>query len=275
MKYYDSHNNRLVFVQHASDSNYWDTLWLKHEIQKTIYYVNRLVTGATQKHLQKGAYILEGGCGLGNNVMALTKNGYRCTGVDYAQKSVKLLNEFFPHLEIEYGDLRDLKYDSECFDGYWSVGVIEHYFNGYEDIADEMYRVLKPNGILFLTFPYMSPLRKWKSRLKLYPPVDNNTQSQPADFYQFALDHHRVVEFFSNRGFQLMETRPFSSYKGILEEIRIADRLLKPLTDHKGKNPVIRLTRAVIDRLFVPVAAHCVLLVMKKETIRSISSGHR
>ena len=34
--------------------------------------------------------------------------------------------------------------------GYWSLGVIEHFWTGYDDILSEMYRVLTPGGLLVL-----------------------------------------------------------------------------------------------------------------------------
>ena len=53
----------------------------------------------------------------------------------------------------------------ESVDAYWSLGVIEHFFNGYKEIAEEANRILKNKGFIFLTFPSMNILRKQKQNL--------------------------------------------------------------------------------------------------------------
>jgi len=63
--------------------------------------------------------------------------------------------------------------------------VIEHFWEGYNEILKEAKRVLKPKGYLFLTFPYMSPLRKFRANLGLYRILDFNNKSKNDDFYQF------------------------------------------------------------------------------------------
>lgn len=54
----------------------------------------------TSKYLQprKDVRILEGGCGNGGVVLALQRIGYTVTGVDYAYKTVTILNKHFPEL---------------------------------------------------------------------------------------------------------------------------------------------------------------------------------
>ena len=65
-------------------------------------------------------------------------------------------------------DVRNLNFDDGFFDGYWSLGVIEHFYEGYERIIKEVNRVIKRNGFVFLTFPSLSFLRKFKSKWGLY-----------------------------------------------------------------------------------------------------------
>ena len=43
-------------------------------------------------------------------------------------------------------DLDDLPVEDESVDGYWSLGVIEHFYDGYGEILSEMHRVIKRDG---------------------------------------------------------------------------------------------------------------------------------
>jgi len=55
-----------------------------------------------------------------------------------------------------FSDVRKLNFPDHYFDGYWSLGVIEHFYKGYDEIIHKIYRVLHPGGFLFLTVPEMS-----------------------------------------------------------------------------------------------------------------------
>ena len=60
----------------------------------------------------------------------LEKSGFSTTGVDFAEKTVKI-NALYPSLDIRLVDIRNMDFDDGFFDGYWSFGVIEHFYDGY------------------------------------------------------------------------------------------------------------------------------------------------
>ena len=67
-----------------------------------------------------------------------------------------------PELHPVLGDVRNLPLEDDSVDGYWSLGVIEHLYDGYGDIFREMYRVIRRDGYLFLTFSHMERLELGK-----------------------------------------------------------------------------------------------------------------
>ena len=73
-----------------------------------------------------------------------------------------------PALDIRLGDLRALPFENQSFDGYWSLGVIEHFWGGYQQIAEEMHRVLRKEWFLLLTFLAMTDIRVWKAKRGTY-----------------------------------------------------------------------------------------------------------
>ena len=171
MRYYDKHHKRLIYIAETASPEYWDHHWesknLRAEITKK--HFDQLVIPTTKKYLAPGSRVLEGGCGTGVHVFGLRQNGFESIGVDNAPETVRLAKEAVPEMDIRLGDVLTLDFEDNYFDGYWSIGVIEHFWDGYEPVLSEMKRLLKPGGYLFLTFPYMSPLRKWKARRGQYP----------------------------------------------------------------------------------------------------------
>lgn len=165
-RYFDHQNHRLVYINSLATSQFWDDHWQTNNFEKAVKNNhNPFIIKNTQRYLSTGSRILEGGCGRGDKVYSLQNHGFDAYGVDFAPEVIEKINNVVPELQVTLGDVRKLEFSSNFFDGYWSLGVIEHFFNGYEDIASEMNRVLRPGGILFLTAPGLSPIRKLRHAL--------------------------------------------------------------------------------------------------------------
>lgn len=263
MKYYDHENGRLIFLGQKPSKTYWDRVWKKFN-HTSFANVDLLVTPTTKKYLPIGAKILEGGCGDGKYVRLLSSAGYICFGLDFSATTIARLKKLFPHLGFTVSDVRNLKFPKNSFDGYWSLGVIEHFYKGYTSVLLEMKRVLKDGGILFLTFPYMSPLRKLKARLGLYS-LFVHPQAEPRNFYQFALNPDRVITDFERQGFQLIKHQPFDGFHGLREEVRAMEFLLGPLSKLSKSRLPFAIIRFVISLFVQNFTSHSVLLIFRKK----------
>ena len=165
-------------------------------------------------------------------------------------------------IDIRLGDVRRLPFYDNYFAGYWSLGVIEHFWEGYKVIALEMVRVIKNNGYLFLAFPCMNPLRRVKAWLGLYPAWED---TNPLDnFYQFALNSKTVIRDFEGIGFTLVTSLPLGEIDGAKNELSWIRFLLQKLYDYKGNNIAINLIQKVTSKLLTPIASHSVILILKK-----------
>lgn len=222
-RYYDAWRKRLVYIGEYADPEMWNRRW-KNEIIEKLFFPPRLtrthktIVNTTKTYLSRGARILEGGCGLGDKVFLLKQSGYDVVGVDYAVEAIEISHKFMPDLKVQWANLQNLPFANGFFDGYWSFGVIEHFYEGYEKIACEMYRVLKHEGFLFMTVPAMSAFRKLKAGLGLYPrfsEVNVNT----LNFYQFAFAAEEIKESFDGFGFEFIERKSWNVYKGLSDEI--------------------------------------------------------
>ncbi len=179
-----------------------------------------------------------------------------------------MLNSVAPHLDIRLGDIRSLPLEDESIVGYWSLGVIEHFYSGYDEIIQEMARVITPGGYLFITHPYMSLLRNMKVILKLYEYESNI--NEPENFYQFALNHHDTVKSLAGLNFRLYKFSHLAGLKGFKDECpNWIKSPLQNLYNYSGKSRDIRALKYLLDRAFNSVSfvcGHSCLLIFRKES---------
>lgn len=160
--------DRLVYLDEKATPEFWDHRWQVEGAPPEVSPRDDVLR-VTGKVLQPGSRILEGGCGRANKVKAMADSGFNAIGIDFAERSVKQARLDYPGLDIRQGDVRALDFPDRFFDGYWSIGVIEHFWAGYESILAEAARVLRPEGFLFLSAPWLSPYRQRKARAGGYP----------------------------------------------------------------------------------------------------------
>ena len=256
-RYFDPAHRRVVYIGARSDRAYWDRHWQGQEARgrqpSRLSLGDRLVLDTTRRHLPPRSRILEGGCGPGGKLLLLDRD-YRTCGVDYATRTVRRVRLRAPGLELAVADVRRLPFCGDSFDGYWSLGVIEHFYAGYDAILEEMWRVLRPGGVLFVTFPSLSRARRVKARLGLFARYHARSDLV-AGFYQFALDPRGVRDTFVRRGFRLRERRDFNGVAGLAEEARFLSLPLKVLS---------RLAQRPTDWVLSPWFNHMTLLVFEK-----------
>ena len=266
MKTYSKDLKALVFFKEQATPGFWDKHWGGDDYyQHLIRYKNlRFIRHYTQKYLPKGARVLEGGCGQCEKVYTLCNNSYQAYGVDFAQETLRSVKNAMPELKLIIGNVESLMFKDMTFDGYWSLGVIEHFYDGYDKIALEMGRILKPGGYLFLTFPQMSCLRKIKAHLNLYLQF-NRDKVDKERFYQFALDRKLVIEKFRRLGFKEVRISATDGLKGLKDEVSLLKPPLQKLYDYKGKSIIIRGTRYLLDKILAPLTGHSAFVIFKKD----------
>jgi len=265
MKFYDPENKRLIIFKQKVSSEYWDQHWQGQRADFTKIVKsgknNLFLKKFTRKFLAPHSKVLEGGCGTGRNVYGLKNWGYDVYGVDFAFQTVKKIKGHFPELKIFVQDVRKLDFPDNFFDGYWSLGVIEHFWKGYGEILEEAKRVIKPKGYLFLTFPYISPLRKLKARLGFYKTWKPDSVKKD-DFYQFILDKEKVKANIEKYGFELVLKCPFDATKGLKDEVFWLRPIFQKIYD--SQMIIAKRIRYINSILFSKAVGHIILLVFRK-----------
>jgi SAM-dependent methyltransferase len=259
---YDSENRRLVYFGNDADETYWDDHWAERLVEKDVKRADPFVVAWTRRYLPPGARVLDGGCGLGNTVWGLQQAGYDAVGVDYASETVAAVNRIAPELTVLQADVHDLPFPTESLDGVWSLGVIEHFPQGYGGITQEMWRILKPGGYAFVTVPAMSPVRRWKAARGAYPSFSGQFER----FYQFVLASEAVVQSFEAQGWQHVRSVPRGGFKGLKDEWDALRPALQRVYDSKFK--LARYARAGLNRALAPMSYHTKLFVFRKPVDR-------
>jgi len=263
IKYWDKENKRLTAIGEAATAEFWKKHWLSPD-----NFDKRVRAGAgrglikkyTSKFLNSPAKIIDAGCGIGQNVYGLSQWGYDAYGVDFAEDVVKNTKKNFSDLKIFTQDVRKLDFPDGFFDGYWSLGVIEHFKEGYGDILKEAKRTIKKNGYLFLTVPWFSPLRRIKAKFGRYPVFDKNTDM--TNFYEFMLDDRQLIKRIEKEGFELVLRHPYDAVKGLKDEIPLFRPILQKIYD--SRNAFAKGLRFFLTVIFAPFAGHIILLIFKK-----------
>ncbi|OGJ48056.1 hypothetical protein A2344_01995 [Candidatus Peregrinibacteria bacterium RIFOXYB12_FULL_41_12] len=127
-----------------------------HESEKTHWWfcgrreiINRLGEHFVWRNRDKKLRILALGCGTGAELDFLSKLG-DVTGMDYSLEAVTFC-KMSSH-NVMQGDAENLSFSDESFDLVVAFDVLEHIKNDRKAVT-EVYRVLKREGIFYLTVP--------------------------------------------------------------------------------------------------------------------------
>ena len=109
------------------------------------------------KENKKNIKVLDLGCGTGNNLIFLAKEGYEYYGIDYSRSAIDIIPETFDYFSLRLkknrlhsASFKDLPFEDNFFDviiDRQSVG--QNNFNDIKIIINEVYRVLKNKGKYF------------------------------------------------------------------------------------------------------------------------------
>jgi len=262
-KYYDPINNRLLYYNQSANPEFWDKHWKTDDLLKSIQQSkNRFIVKTTRTFLPENASVIDGGCGKGDKVYALHCAGFKAYGVDFADNTVKLINQLVPEINVSFNDVRHLDFPDHFFDGYWSLGVIEHFYNGFDDIVDEINRVLRPGGYLFLTVPLMSKFRQYLAKKKNYPYI-SDLKNEKDSFYQFAYPFEFINKAITDRGFVLLKYKSIEGVKGFKDEIKSFKKIFQWIYDHPALP--IKALKMALDYLMSPLTGHMGFYIFVKQ----------
>ena len=257
---YDRENDRLVYLSEPATAAYWEDLWAGMLSKENIAKGDRFVLEETRRVLGKGSRVIDAGCGRGATVYGLAQGGFEASGIDYADGTVAAIREYFPDLNVQVGDVRDMPFEDASFDGVWSLGVIEHFVDGFAPVVQEMHRILRPGGFLFLTVPSVSPLKSCKIALGSYQQFSPVDQSK---FFQFAFRPEWVVSSISEFGFRFQRSRGRAGSLGLKEDLGLIAKFGLPQQTNRAM--WARAWWRAVDKCVCPLAFHSKFYLFQKQ----------
>src|SRR5690606_4815534 len=117
----------------------------------------------------KDKRVLDLGCGYGwHCIYAMEHGASSVVGVDISHKMLEVAKEktHFPEVEYECCAIEDVDFPEESFDVILS-SLAFHYIEDYEDLINNLYKMLKPNGTLIFTVEDRKSTRLNSSHVKI------------------------------------------------------------------------------------------------------------
>lgn len=190
----------------------------------------------------RGKKVLDLGCGYGWHCIYAMENGASSVaGVDISHKMLEAAKEKTHFQEVEYRccAMEDVDYPAESFDIVLS-SLAFHYVKDYENLINNIYRMLKPNGTLVFTVEHpvftAYGTQDWHYDKKgeiLHFPVDNyyyEGERTAVFLGEKVIKYHRTLTTYLNtlliKGFilnQIVEPQPPESMidiPGMKDEMR-------------------------------------------------------
>ncbi len=148
--------------------------------------------------LPKSAKVLDAGCGPGRDTNLLTKRGYQAEGIDISRGLVDVAKKQFPNLKFSVGNLLELPYETNSFDGIWANASLLHFetVHEVEKALSEFSRILKVGGILHV-------LVKAQTGKNKTAVVTDSLSKHDRFFQYFTLDE--IWKLIKNSGFEILK----------------------------------------------------------------------
>jgi SAM-dependent methyltransferase len=135
-------------LQPGNQVRFWDNL------PRTKIFSHPLDLGRFRRYVPETARILDFGCGYGRILAELYDRGYRCAqGLDFSPGMLAWAREKFPFLDLILMEGPEIPAPEGSFDAVlvFSVLTCNPDDTDQERIMSEVFRVLRPGGILYLS----------------------------------------------------------------------------------------------------------------------------
>lgn len=150
----------FVFCRRIPELNELEQCYSPENYQRTTYFspitqlrYNELMDGFEK--YRKTNRFLDIGAGSGFLLEIAKQRGWEAVGTEFAEDALDMCRK--KGFDMRQGNLVDLEFEANSFDVITGIEVIEH-LNDPSELVEEIFRILRPGGIVYLTTPNFNSL---------------------------------------------------------------------------------------------------------------------
>ncbi|HEV8537985.1 MAG TPA: class I SAM-dependent methyltransferase [Bacteroidota bacterium] len=162
-----------------------------------------------RKLLPKTGKILEAGCGLGRWVFYLRNLGYDVVGIDLSHDAIDAAKAYDRSVPILYKDVAHTEFEDRSFSAVISLGVVEHFEEGPQGVFEETFRILRDDGLFFITVPFQNMLRiLFINHIRRFRHLQWKAGRIPVAFEEYHFGRQQIVTLLQSARFEVIEIAP-------------------------------------------------------------------
>lgn len=151
------------------------------------------------KSLPGKGKLLDIGCGYGHFIEIMKRQGWSVYGIDLSHKVLLYAKE--KGLDVLETSIDDVSFPDEYFDVVTAFYVLEHVTNPLQ-VLKNIYKMLKPCGILVLRVPHTTPIIRFLSFFR----IKNNLYDIP--YHLFDYSPQTITHLLKKSGFSTVRVIP-------------------------------------------------------------------
>lgn len=210
---------------------YWQDHWDEFDLDDAIArYARDPLRRVFEANVAPGDLLLEAGCGLAQYVVQQRRLGVRAVGLDFASETLLRVRRHDADVPLVVGDVNALPFRDRIFDTYFSGGVVEHLESGPDSALREAARVTRLDGVLLISVPYLSQLRRMLTPFKrTWRPTaaPDDDASSHGLFWQYIFSPRRFEQILGHAGLQVRQRVGYGIIRGLVDAPVGIGRLLK------------------------------------------------
>lgn len=245
-----------------TQKNYWAEQWSQRLLERQILSGPKkawwpilvdLLQSLTDEDL-----IVEAGCGMGQYVYLINQMGKQIIGVDVTEQAISKTKSAYPQLHMTLQDVRCLALADQIVGLMISLGVVEHFERGPDEVLAEAARVVRPGGRLFITVPFSNWYRRFREPIRRVKHRSIGQKGQT--FYQYTFSQRWFCKKLEQYGFRTEQSFLHHSHVALKKDLPWLIRLRNP--SRKFSEPrIYRLWGRRFDRISPQLMSHMLLVV--------------
>ena len=234
--------------RYSSNKEYWEKRWADTPIDAPMENEEKYPLKYAEIILKddKSGRILEAGCGAGRILRHYHQSGRDIVGIDFVPGVISDLKATDPTLQVETGDVTNLKFSDNSFEYILAFGLYHNLtIDKIRKAIEETFRILKHKGKVCASFradniqnrlnDFIANRRQIKNKLG-----PNNTTKQ---FHKMNLKRNEFSLLFEEAGFEIETVLPVENMPLLYKFPFFRHKMHKRLNEKLGRSQGYLLSR--------------------------------